>query len=77
MNENLIKLAKKSGFVFWQGEEWAPNSAIDWSSNYDKELGKFAEHILDTCVKICKEGENTQMTSTGAAERIKLHFGVE
>jgi len=44
MNEVIKKLAKEAGFVFWGKEPWGPGEGhIDWSSNYDKELAKFAE----------------------------------
>ena len=44
MNDVIKKLAKEAGFVFWKKEPWGPGQDhIDWSSNYDKELVKFAE----------------------------------
>ena len=44
MNNRIRELAKKAGFVFWGREAWGPGEDhIDWSSNYDKELAKFAE----------------------------------
>ena len=42
-----------------------------------KNLENFADLLLKECIKICEDGEATQMTSTGAAYRIKKHFGVE
>jgi hypothetical protein len=38
---------------------------------------KFAELIVAECIDICIEGTATQMTSTGAAQFIKLRFGIE
>jgi len=34
----------------------------------------FANLILEECIKICEEGDKTQMTSKGAADRISLLF---
>ena len=39
-------------------------------------LEKFAELIIDECIVLCEDGEDTQMTSIGAAQRIKQHFGM-
>ena len=38
---------------------------------------KFAELIVAECIDICIEGNATQMTSNGAAQFIKLRFGIE
>ena len=46
MNERIKKLAKKAGFVIWGAASWGPGKGnIDWSSNYDKELKKFAKLV--------------------------------
>ena len=35
----------------WADESWKPEGAIiDWSSNYDKELERFAELIVRECI---------------------------
>ena len=48
MNEVIKKLAKEAGFVFWKKEPWGPGEDhIDWSSNYDKELAKFAYLVIN------------------------------
>lgn len=53
MNKQILEIAKQAGFVLWADEDWKPEGAvIDWSSDYDKELEKFAELIL-------KEREDT------------------
>lgn len=50
MNERIKELAKEAGFVLWSDEEWKPEGAvIDWSSDYDNELAKFAELIVQEC----------------------------
>jgi len=46
MNKKIKKLAKKAGFVIWGDESWGPGKGnVDWSSNYDRELKKFAELV--------------------------------
>jgi hypothetical protein len=46
MNKKIKKLAKKAGFVIWGDEPWGPGKGnIDWSSNYDNELKKFAKLV--------------------------------
>lgn len=37
----------------------------------------FAQLIVKKCIEICNNGTATQTTSAGAAEQIKLHFGIE
>ena len=52
MNKKTIELAKHAGFVFWEDESWGPGSEyIDWSSNYDKELERLIELIVQECAK--------------------------
>lgn len=47
MDDKIIKLAKKAGFVFWEDEHWKPeNEVIDWSNSYDKELVKFYKLVI-------------------------------
>lgn len=76
MNPKFIELVDKAGFALWNDEDWRPRDAfVDWSSNYDKELEKFYELIVEECVNICVNGMTTQMTSGGAAMRIRQHFG--
>ena len=40
-------------------------------------LQEFAELILNKCIDICVQGSSTQMTSNGAAQYIKMYFGIE
>jgi hypothetical protein len=76
VNPKFIELVDKAGFALWEDEDWRPRDAfVDWSSNYDKELEKFYELIVEECVNICVNGMTTQMTSGGAAMRIRQHFG--
>lgn len=47
MDDKIIKLAKKAGFIFWEEEPWRPEGQlIDWSSDYDKELVKFYKLVI-------------------------------
>ena len=76
MNLKLLSLMKKAGFVFWEDEDWKPeNAVIDWATNYDKEIEKFAELIVQECIRLCD-----QVDYVGADEcmdNIKQHFGIE
>lgn len=46
MKKKIKKLAKKAGFVIWGNASWGPGKGnIDWASNYDKELVKFAKLV--------------------------------
>ena len=46
MKKKIRKLAKKAGFVIWGDEPWSLGKGnVDWSSNYDKELKKFAKLV--------------------------------
>lgn len=37
----------------------------------------FAQLIVAECIDICKRGTETQTTSEGAAQLIKLRFGIK
>ena len=46
LSKKYLKLAKKAGFIFWGDEPHGPGSGhIDWSSDYSKELKKFAKLV--------------------------------
>lgn len=48
MNPKIKQLAEQAGFVFWDKESWGPGEGhIDWSSNYDKEIEKFAQILME------------------------------
>ena len=48
MNERTKELAERAGFVMWSDCDWKPEGeVIDWSSNYDDELEKFAELVRE------------------------------
>ena len=73
MKKKIKKLAKKAGFVIWDDSSWGPGKGnIDWSCDYDKELTKFAELIVNECAEIADTAEPFL-----ASDLIKQHFGVE
>jgi hypothetical protein len=41
------------------------------------EYQKFAELIVRECIEICLTGTDTQITSEGAAQKIRQYFGLE
>lgn len=77
--KRIQKLAEQAGFVPWSDEEWKPEGAIiDWSSDYDNELAKFAELIVRECADVLDKRiapPNHPMNSLGY--KLKQHFGVE
>ena len=73
MKKKIKKLAKKAGFVIWDDSSWGPGEGnIDWSCDYDKELTKFVELIVNECAEIADTAEPFL-----ASDLIKQHFGVE
>jgi hypothetical protein len=51
MNPKVRELAEKAGFIFWQDEEWKPQDAvIDWSAQYDSELEKLTNLVIQECI---------------------------
>ena len=50
MNERLNRLIDQAGFVRFTADE-DPDMPIDWASDYTEELNKFAELIVQECVK--------------------------
>ena len=72
----LIELMKEAEFCLWEDESWKPEGAIiDWSCNYDKELVKFAELIVQHAAEIANYMEETEQTDVGPA--ILEYFGVK
>ena len=61
MNNRILELMKQADYP-------APEMAL--------RAQKLVELVVRECVNICEQGSNTQMTSSGAADRIRLHFGV-
>ena len=66
MNERIKELIEKSNW--YKDDDYIVSP---------EEIEKFAELIVRECVNICKQGNDTQMSSGGAADAIKYHFGVK
>jgi hypothetical protein len=72
----FIELIKQANFCLWEDESWKPEGAvIDWASNYDEEIMKFAELIVRHAAEIANYMENTEQTDIGPA--ILEYFGVK
>lgn len=60
MNERIKELAEQAGFECWKDEPYRPEGqTIDWASNYDEELERFAELVRaderEVCAKLCEQ----------------------
>lgn len=47
----------------------------DWANTCDLDL--FGDMIIKKCIELCEEGDITQMTASGAADKIRQHFGIK
>ena len=77
MNERIKKLAMECGAWTQVYENIKGNNDRLFLVNNTFNVEKFAELIVRECVNICKQGNDTQMSSGGAADAIKYHFGVK
>jgi hypothetical protein len=41
-----------------------------------RQLERFANLLIEECINICQSGTSTQTTGSGAADMIKLRFGL-
>ena len=41
-----------------------------------RQLERFANLLIEECISICQSGTSTQTTGSGAADMIKLRFGL-
>jgi hypothetical protein len=41
-----------------------------------RQLERFANLLIEECINICQSGNSTQTTGSGAADMIKLRFGL-
>lgn len=52
----IKELAAEAGFVFWDGEDWAPpGSEIDWACDYSNEFNQFVRLIVEECARIADD----------------------
>ena len=76
MNEQKFReLLARAGFLFWKDEDWKPDGAIvDWTCDYDDEIRKFAELIINECVQVAKVGMEF---GPSLEEAVYAYFGIE
>lgn len=82
MSDKLIDLSnvatrnilKSDGFCLWEDEDWKPEGqVVDWSSDYDKELQRFAE----SCVKLTLRVIALDVGALSAEEHAAVLLGVQ
>lgn len=72
----FIELIKEANFCLWEDEPWKPEGAVvDWASNYDEEIMKFAELIVRHSAEIANYMEDQNEPNIGDA--ILNYFGVK
>ena len=64
MNNHFKHLADMAGFIRFSPEE-DPHTPIDWSCDYSVELEKFAELIVQECIKACQSRVGNSDYNTG------------
>ena len=77
MNSAFWFFARKSGFAFWEKEEWnRSNAVIDWSCNYDSEFQEYTkEIILHTIAYIPYVDQSQSRISDEMIDKILTDFG--
>ena len=75
--KDIKELAEQAGFVMWADESWKPEGqVVDWASDYDNELAKFAELIVRECEQyVAKHWDEMELRMTPGD--LLTHFGVE
>jgi len=68
MNKRIQELERQC----WTNRE---DGLFPGQAHFDAD--KFALLIVKECVDICESGTSTQTTSSGAAQMIRQHFGIE
>jgi len=79
MNSVLERLAERAGFVFWGNELHMPRpeSSIDWSCDYDEELKKYVELIIEEAIEVMvKHDLHGDRLGEKIGIKIKEHFGM-
>jgi len=69
MNNKLDDFKYESGLI--------AQGCWDELDDYAKHaIERYGKLIAEECVRLCEQGTDTQMTSSGAAQLIKLKFGL-
>jgi predicted metal-dependent phosphotriesterase family hydrolase len=69
MNNKLDDFMYESGLI--------AQGCWDELDDYAKQaIERYGKLIAEECVRLCEQGTDTQMTSSGAAQLIKLKFGL-
>jgi hypothetical protein len=69
VNRHVNRIARHSGFVFWDSEPWGPGiEAVDWSSDYDQELTDFWKNTVWECVAVIE--------NPGDKQKLLKHWGI-
>lgn len=76
MSNRITQLALRAGLLNNIDGE-TPSYYFISAHASDYEVHEFAKLILQECIDVCNQGKSTQTTSTGAAQKIKLHFGMD
>ena len=74
MNDQIQALSKQAGFIHFASDEDC-DTPIDWSCDYTEELEKFAELIVQECIRLCDQVD--LVGADDCIDNIKEHFGVE
>lgn len=75
MNKRIKELADEAGFIFWNGESWAPHNAeIDWAAQYDEEFQKYTELLIKECLDIIIK---SSVEKTNTIKTVQDHFGIK
>ncbi len=78
MNSKILELAEKAGFNLWENEPWnSENSVVDWSSNYDYELEKFAKLIIQECAYSLNPMLRDMISRGQGVDLIHNHFSLK
>ena len=69
MNNKLDDFKYESGLI--------AQGCLDELDDYAKQaIERYGKLIVNECIQICEQGTGTQTTSSGAAQMIRLRFGL-
>lgn len=76
MNDDLYKkLVLSAGFLVWENETWKPtNSFIDWGCDYDGEMKKYTELLVEYCCDVMLKNKDTNVVAAVRLLRQELGF---